>query len=136
MDVNSAFRQVGVAPDRAAVFAYRLVDLIFVDICLQFGWRGVVASTIQEAHWATTWASAGISVAAYEATSHVGAARPTGKVVEPLPRDVDCRRGNKGERDLEWVVFFVVDDILLEGVRSDVQSAEHFSSGRVFAGNG
>ena len=75
-------------------------------------------------------------VAAYEATSHVGAARPTGKVVEPLPRDVDCRRGNKGERDLEWVVFFVVDDILLEGVRSDVQSAEHFSSGRVFAGNG
>ena len=32
MDVKSEFRQVGVAPDRAAAFAYRLEDLVFVDI--------------------------------------------------------------------------------------------------------
>ena len=40
MDVNSAFRQVGIAPDRAAAFAYRLEVLVFVDLRLQFGWRG------------------------------------------------------------------------------------------------
>ena len=40
MDVKIAFRQVGVAPDRAAAFAYRLEDLVFVDLRLQFGWRG------------------------------------------------------------------------------------------------
>ena len=39
MDVKSAFRQVGVAPDRTAAFAYRMEDLVFVDLRLQFGWR-------------------------------------------------------------------------------------------------
>ena len=32
MDVKSAFRQVGVAPHRAAAFAYQLEDLVFVDL--------------------------------------------------------------------------------------------------------
>ena len=32
MDVKSAFRQVGVAPDREAAFAYQLEDLVFVDL--------------------------------------------------------------------------------------------------------
>ena len=38
MDVKSAFRQVGVAPDRAGAFAYRLKELVFDDLQLQFGW--------------------------------------------------------------------------------------------------
>ena len=52
IDIKNAFRQVGVAPDRAATFAYRLGDLIFADLSLQFGWRespgrwGIEASTI------------------------------------------------------------------------------------------
>ena len=37
MDVKSEFRLVGGAPDRAAAFAYRLKNLIFVDIRSQFG---------------------------------------------------------------------------------------------------
>ena len=32
MDVKSAFRQVGDVPDRPAAFAYRLEDLVFVDL--------------------------------------------------------------------------------------------------------
>ena len=106
MDVKSAFRQVGVAPDRAAVFAYRLEDLVFVDLQLQFGWRGspgwwgVVVSAIQEAHRSTTWDSAGTSAAAIEATSHVGVAEPTRKDVEPLSpgcRVPRVRGGGEGD---------------------------------------
>lgn len=40
MDIKSALRQAGVAPDLAAAFTYRIEDLIFVDFRLQFGWRG------------------------------------------------------------------------------------------------
>ena len=111
MDVKTAFRQVSVTPDRAAAFAYRLEDLIFFDLRLQFGWRGspgrwgVVASAIQEAHRSTTWASAGTSAAVTDATSHVGVAETTRKDVEPLPPG--CRvskvRGG-GERDPAWVI--------------------------------
>ena len=76
---------------------------------------GVVASAIQEAHRSTTWASAGKSAAATEATSHVGVAEPTRKDVEPLPPG--CRvpkvRGG-GERDPAWVIFFVDDAISVE----------------------
>ena len=106
MDVKSASRQVGVAPDRAAAFAYRLEDLVFVDLRLQFGWRGspgwwgVVASAIQEAHRSTTWASAGTSAAAAEATRHVGVAEPTRKDVEPLSpgcRVPRVRGGGEGD---------------------------------------
>ena len=90
MDIKRAFRQVVVAPDRAAVFAYRLNDLIFEDLRLQFGWHGnpewwgVVASAIDEAHRATTWASLGTSATAKEGTRYVGFVGPTGKAVEPL----------------------------------------------------
>ena len=95
MDVKSAFRQVGVAPDRAAAFACRLEDLVFVDLRLQFGWRGspgwrgVVVSAIQEAYWSTTWTTAGTSAAATEATSHVGAAKPTMKDMDHYHRDAE-----------------------------------------------
>ena len=61
------------------------------------------------------WASAGTSAAATEATSHVGVAEPTVKVVEPLPPG--CRvpqvRGG-GESDPAWVIFFVDDAISVE----------------------
>ena len=40
MNAQTAFRQVGVALDRAGAFAYRLEDLVFVDLRLQFGWQG------------------------------------------------------------------------------------------------
>ena len=64
MDVKSAFRQVGVPPDRATAFVYRLEGLVLVNLRPQFGWHrspllgGMVASAIQEANRATTWASA------------------------------------------------------------------------------
>ena len=121
MDVKSAFRQVGIAPGGAAAFAYRLDKLIFVDLRLQFGWRGspgwwgVVAGAIQAAHRATTWESAGTSAAAEDATRHVSVAKPTGKAVEPLP--AGCRvPGIKGggPGDPAWVVFFVDDAISVE----------------------
>ena len=114
IDVKSAFRQVGVAPDRAAAFVYSLEHLAFDDLRWQFGWRGspgwsgVVASAIQEADWSTTWASAGTSAAATEATGHVGVAEPTRKDVEPLPSGCRVPKVRGGdERDPAWVIFFV-----------------------------
>ena len=53
MDVKSALRQVGVDPAGAAAFGYVLGDHLFVDLRLQFGWKGipgwwgVIASSIQ-----------------------------------------------------------------------------------------
>ena len=55
MDVNSDFRQVGVDPAGAANFGYVLKGYLFIDLRLQFGWRGgagwwgVIASAIQQA---------------------------------------------------------------------------------------
>lgn len=40
IDVKSAFRQVGVAPYRAMAFAYHMENFIFLDLRLEFGWRG------------------------------------------------------------------------------------------------
>ena len=40
MDVTSAFRPVGVDPAGAVNFGYVLRDCLFVDLGLQFGWRG------------------------------------------------------------------------------------------------
>ena len=105
-------------------FAYRLEDLVFVDLRLQVGWRrspgwwGLAASAIQEAHRSTTWASAGTSVAATEATSHVGVVEPTRKDVEPLPPGcpVPNVQGG-GERDPAWVILFVDDAISVRGAR-------------------
>ena len=39
-EVKSTLRQVGVAPDRVVAFAYRLEDLIFIDLRLQCVVRG------------------------------------------------------------------------------------------------
>lgn len=67
----------------AAKSVLRQEDLDFVDPRLQFGWHGspgwwgVIAGTVHAAHRATTWVSEAMM-------SHVGVARPTGKVVEPL----------------------------------------------------
>ena len=112
---------MGFAPDRAAAFAYRLEDLVFVDLRLQFGWRGcpgwwgVVASAIQEVHQSTTWASPGISVAATEATSHVGVLEPTRKVMEPLQPGCRVPKVRGGDdRDPAWVIFFVDDAVSVE----------------------
>ena len=74
-----------------------------------------MASAIQEADRSTTWASAGKSAAATEATCHVGVAEPTRKDVEPLPPE--CRVPKVrcgGERDPAWVIFFVDDAISVE----------------------
>ena len=55
MDVKSAFRQVGGDPAGAMNFVYVLGDNLFVDLRMQFGWRespgwrGVIASAIQQA---------------------------------------------------------------------------------------
>ena len=75
----------------------------------------MVASAIQEAHRVTTWASAGTSTAAIEATCRMVVAEPTEKAVETLPPG--CRvpkvRGG-GERDPAWVILSVDDAISLK----------------------
>ena len=75
----------------------------------------MVASASQETHRSTTWASAGTSAAATEATSHVGVAEPTRKDVEPLPPGCRVPKVRGGdERDPAWVIFFVDGAIPVE----------------------
>ena len=77
MDVKSALRQVGVDPAGVVNFGYVLGNYLFIDLRLQFGWRGgpgwwgVVASAIQQAQRQTTRASATTLDAGVAATAHV-----------------------------------------------------------------
>ena len=121
MDVKSAFRQVGVDPAGAANFGYVLGGYLFIDLRLQFGWRGspgwwgVIASAIQQAQRQTTRASATILAAGKEATAHVQVAGHTGVAVEPLPRGcIVAEAEGGGEEDPAWVVFFMDDAVSVE----------------------
>ena len=55
MDVKNAFRQIPVDPDGARVFGYVLGEFLFIDLRLQFGWRGspgwwwVISAAMQHA---------------------------------------------------------------------------------------
>ena len=77
MDLKNGFRQVRVDPAGAAAFGYVLGDHLFVDLRLQFGWRGspgwwwVIASAIQQAQRQTNRASATILEAGVSATAHL-----------------------------------------------------------------
>lgn len=58
IDVKRTFRLVGVSLDRAAAVVYRLDDIIFPDLRLQFGWwRGVEGGIKRDpgSHRAITW---------------------------------------------------------------------------------
>ena len=91
MDVNSAFRQIGVDPAGAAAFGYVVADYIAVDMRLQFGWRRsprwwwVVASAMQDAQRRKTRATAVILEAGIGATSHVLIVPMMGEKLESLP---------------------------------------------------
>ena len=118
MDVKSVFRQVGVDPAGAANFGYVLGGYLFIDLRLQFGWRGspgwwgVIASVIQQAQGQTTKASATILAAGKEATAHVKVAGHTGVAVEPLPRGCMVEEvEGEGEEDPAWVVFSMDDAV-------------------------
>ena len=56
MDVQNAFRQIPVDPDRARVFGYVFGEFFFIELRLQFGWRGslgwwgVISAAMQHAH--------------------------------------------------------------------------------------
>ena len=60
LGVQSAFRQVGVDPAKAAFVGYGRRAYLIIDLRLQFGWRGsprrrrMIASAILEAQWQTT----------------------------------------------------------------------------------
>jgi len=118
---GNVFWQVGVAPDSATVFAYRSEDLRFVDLCLQFGWCGilgwcaVIATAFQEARRVMTWASVGSSAAADEVTSDVDVSRLREKGMELLlPGCRVPRVQGRGEIYSTWVIFFVGDAIPVE----------------------
>ena len=60
LDVKSAIRQVGVDPAKAANVGYGRREYLFIDLLLQFGWRGsperwgMIASAISKAQRQTT----------------------------------------------------------------------------------
>ena len=84
MDVKSALCQVGVDPAGAVNFGYVLGGDRFVELRLQFGWRGspgwreVLASAIQQAQRQTTRESATTLAAGVAATAYVRVTADTG----------------------------------------------------------
>ena len=56
LDAKSAFKQVRVDPSKAANVGYGRKAYLFIDLRLQFGWRGspgrcgMIATAISEAH--------------------------------------------------------------------------------------
>ena len=121
VDAKRVFRQVGVDLAGAANVGYVLGGYLFIDLRLQFGWRGspgwwgVTASVIQQAQRQTTKASATILAAGKVATAHVQVAGRTGVAVEPLPQVsiVETVRGG-GEEDPAWGGFFMDDAVSVE----------------------
>ena len=87
MDVKSAFRQILVDADGARVFGYVLGEFLFIDLRLQFGWRGSpgwwggISAGMQHVQRNTTRASALFSPAGDRAVEHVTVAQKTGRSV-------------------------------------------------------
>lgn len=86
-------------------FGFRLENPIFVDLCLQFRWRGspgwwgVVASAIQNAHRVTPCASVRTSAAVEEMTCPVGIMGSTGKAINHYLRGAGCQGCRAIERE-------------------------------------
>jgi len=105
MDVKNAFRQIPVDPDGAAAFGYVLGEYLFVDLRLQFGWRGspgwwgVISAAMQHAQRNTTRASASFSRAGDRAVEHVTVAQATGRPVAQWPAECVVRPANGGGQD-------------------------------------
>ena len=121
MDVKSALRQVGVDPAGAVNFGYVLGGHLFIDLRLQFRWRGspawwgLVASAIHQAQRQTTRASATIMNAGVAATAHVRIAEHTRVEAEPLPEGCTVKEvEGGGAEDTAWVVLFMDDAVSVE----------------------
>ena len=121
MDVKNAFRQIPVDPDGAAAFGYVLGRYLFVDLRLQFGWRGspgwwgVISAAMQHAQCNTTRASASFSQAGDRAVEHVTIAPSTGRPVVGWPAECVVRPAKGGgANDTAFVVFFMDDAISIE----------------------
>jgi len=121
MDVNSVFKQVGVDPDGASRFAYRLGQFLSVDFRLQFGWRGstgswgLITRAIWEAQRKMTPVRAAVSLAAATATAGEPVVARTGYPVAEIP--VGCEvppAEGGGPEDAAWVIFFMDDAISVE----------------------
>ena len=121
MDVKNAFRQIPVDPDGAAAFGYVLGRYLFVDLRLQFGWRGspgwwgVVSAAMQHAQRNTTRAAASFSQAGDRAVEHVRIAPCSGRPVVSWPAECVVRVAEGGGAyDPAFVVFFMDDAISVE----------------------
>ena len=101
MVVKNALRQIPVDPDGARVFGYVLGEFLFIDLRLQFGWRGspgwrgVISAAMQHAQRNTTRASALFSPAGDRAVEYVTVAQKTRRPVVSWPAEcvVRTRRG-------------------------------------------
>ena len=120
MNVKSAFRQVGVAPYRAAAFTYRLEDLVFVDLRLQIGWRGSPGGGRGSERNPGRPSDDDVGVSQYIGGSHRsnqqrgrGGAdeKGRGNIATGMPGPESARR--RRERPA-WVIFFADDAISVE----------------------
>ena len=112
MDVKSTFRHLGVDPAGAVNFGHVLGDHLFIDLRLQFvwrgspGWRGVLDNAIQKANRQTTRESATIMGAGMEAAAHVRVAEHTGVETGPLPESCTVKTvEGAGAEDTAWGNF-------------------------------
>ena len=139
LDVKNAFRQIPVDPDGVTAFGYVLAGYIFVDLRLQFGWRGspgwwgVISAAMQHAQRNTTRASASFSQAGDRAVEHVTVAPDTGRPVARWPVECIVRPAKGGGAgDPAFVVFFMDDAISVE-VQWDLEGARCLDLSRSLA---
>ena len=113
MDVKNAFREIPVDPDGARVFGYVLGEFLFVDLRLQFGWRGspgwwgVISAAMKHAQCNITRVSALFLPAGDRAVEHVTVAQKTRRSVVSWPAEcvVRAAEGGGGADDPVFVAF-------------------------------
>ena len=104
MDDKSALRQLDVAPDRAAAFAYHLEDHMLEDLRLQFGMEreprgwGIEANTIQITYLATVVGLGGYVDGSLQGGELCGRCGTNGYGSETGFRDAGCE-GASRERE-------------------------------------
>ena len=135
MDVNIAFRKVGVDPVRAANVGYVLGRYLLIYVWLQFGWRGspgwwgVIFSAIQQAQRQATKASATILPTGRGATAHVRIAGHTGIAVEPAPQGCIVEKVDEGGETYSARVGFFMDDAVSVEVQWEAEVGRCLGTG-------
>ena len=139
MDVKNAFRQIAVGPDEAGVFGYVLGEFLFVDLRLQFGWRGspgcwwVISAAMQHAQRNTKRASALFSPTENRAVEHVTVAQKTRRSVVAWPAECAVRPAEGGGADDPAFVAFFMDDAISVEAQWDPEGARCLDLSRSLA---